>query len=165
MAHFVKKSKNPKNRLSNHRLIGVLIHRGMGISNNPLPDVADQPHSIPADMIAPVLENTVIGPIPKALPSATTIVQTPTVVARKTTQRSKCTTRGHSSTSQMSLDGVEVTQPVAVVEPTDEQLDTRQRNESQPLALTTVIEKLLPAPKKKTPSPISPSPRKRTRST
>jgi hypothetical protein len=57
-----------------------------------------------------------------------------------------------------------MTQPVAVVEPTDEQLDTRQRNESQPLAVTTVIEKLPPAPKKKTPAPISPSPRKKTRS-
>jgi hypothetical protein len=99
MACFVKKYKNPKNYLSNHKIIRLLIHRGMGISNNPLPTVADQPHSIPADMIVPVLENTIIGPLPKSLPSATTTIQTPTIASRKTTQRIKCTTRSHSSTN------------------------------------------------------------------
>ena len=39
MAHFVKKSKHPMNCLSNQRLIGLLIHRGMGIPNDPLPEV------------------------------------------------------------------------------------------------------------------------------
>ena len=73
MAHFVKKSKNPKNCISNHRLIGLLIRRGMGISNNPLPVVADQP-PIPTDML---------GPLPKSLALAATTVQTPTVTAHK----------------------------------------------------------------------------------
>jgi hypothetical protein len=72
MAHFVKKSQNPKNCLSNHRLIELLIQKGMGISNNPLPAVVDQPPSIPVDMIGPLLES---------LPLAATIVQTPTIVA------------------------------------------------------------------------------------
>ena len=76
MAHFVKKYKNPKNCLSNHRLIELLIHNGMDISNNPLPAVADQPPSIPTYMQ---------GPLPESLPSAATTVQTPTVAARKMT--------------------------------------------------------------------------------
>jgi hypothetical protein len=62
----------------------------MGISNNPLPVVADQPPSIPTDMP---------GPLPESLPLASIAVQTPTVVARKTTQRSKHTTHGHPSTN------------------------------------------------------------------
>jgi len=41
MARFVKKSKSPKNCISNHKLIGLLIRRGMGIPNNPLPTTAD----------------------------------------------------------------------------------------------------------------------------
>jgi hypothetical protein len=57
-----------------------------------------------------------------------------------------------------------LTQPVAVIEPNDEQPATRPRHESQPLAATGVIEKLPPAPKKRTPAPVSGSPRKRTRS-
>jgi hypothetical protein len=100
MAHFVKKSNNPKNCLSNHRLIGLLIQKGMGISNNPLPVVVDQPHSIPTNMIEP---------LPESLPSTTTIVQTPSVTTRKTDQRSKHTTHDHPSTNQTSLDGVELT--------------------------------------------------------
>jgi hypothetical protein len=121
MAHFVKKSNNPKNCLPNHRLIGLLIHKGMGISNNPLPVVADQPHSIPVDMI---------GPLPKSLPSVATTVQTPTVVSRKMTHRSKHTTRDHSSTNQTILDGFELTQPIAVIKPNDEHPATRPRHES-----------------------------------
>jgi len=97
MAHFVKKSKNPKNCLSNHRLIGLLIHKGMGISNNPLPSIADQPPSIPTNMI---------GPLPESLPLATTAVQTPIFATRKMTQRSKCTTCIHPSTNKTSLYGV-----------------------------------------------------------
>jgi hypothetical protein len=83
MAHFVKKSKNPKNCISNHRLIGLLIRRGMGISNNPLPVVANQSHSIHTYMVALVLENTTHGPLPEPLPSVATTVQTPTVTAHK----------------------------------------------------------------------------------
>jgi hypothetical protein len=127
----------------------------MGISNNPLPVVADQPPSIPADML---------GPLPESLPSAATTVQTPTVVARKTTQRSKRTTRGHPSTNQTSLDGGELTQPVAVIAQNEEQPATTPSHASQPLATTDVIEKLPPAPKQRTPVPVSGSPRKRTRS-
>jgi hypothetical protein len=164
MAHFVKKSKNPKNCISNHRLIGLLIRRGMGISNNPLPVVADQPHSIHTDMIAPVLENTTHGPLPEPLPSAATTVQTPTVVARKTTQKRNRITRSHPGTSQTSLDEIALQQPVVVVEQTDEQPTTRPRHVSQHLAATPIIENLPPVSKKKTPAPISGSPRKRTRS-
>jgi hypothetical protein len=102
----------------------------MGISNNPLPVVAVQSHSIPVDMIAPVLENTINGPLLESLPLVATIVQTPTVVSCKTTQRRKCTIRGHSSTSQTSLDGFELTRPIAMVEPTTEQPITRPRHES-----------------------------------
>jgi hypothetical protein len=155
MAHFVKKSKNPKNCLSNHRLIGLLIRNGMDISNNPLPVVADQPPSIPTDMP---------GPLPESLPSAATTVQTPTVAARKTTQRSKRTIRGHPSTNQTSLDEGELTQPVAVIVQNAEQPAITPSRASQPLAATDVIEKLPPAPKQRTPVPVSALPRKRTRS-
>jgi len=62
----------------------------MGISSNPLPVVADQPPSTPTDMP---------GPLPESLPLASIAVQTPSVVARKTTQRSKRTTHGHPSTN------------------------------------------------------------------
>ena len=67
----------------------------MGISNNPLPVVADQPHSIHIDMIAPVLENTTHGPLPEPLPSAATTAQTPTVTVRKVPQKSNHVTRSH----------------------------------------------------------------------
>jgi hypothetical protein len=53
MAHFVKKSKNPKNCLSNHRLIGLLIRKGMGIPNDPLPEVEEQPNPVPIVMDEP----------------------------------------------------------------------------------------------------------------
>jgi hypothetical protein len=43
MAHFVKKSKNAKNCLSNHRLIGLSIQKGMSIPNDPLLEVEEQP--------------------------------------------------------------------------------------------------------------------------
>jgi hypothetical protein len=72
----------------------------MGISNNPLPNVVDQPPSIPIDML---------GPLPESLPLATTTVQTPTVAGCKMTQRSKRTIRGHPSTNQTSLDEGELT--------------------------------------------------------
>jgi len=62
----------------------------MGISNNPLLVVVDQPPSIPADMIGPLLE---------CMPSAATVVQTPTVTACKMTQRSKRTTHDHPSSN------------------------------------------------------------------
>jgi hypothetical protein len=155
MAHFVKKSKNPKNCLSNHRLIGLLIRKGMGISNNPLPAVIDQPPSIPTDMP---------GPLPESLPSTATTVQTPTVVAHKMTQRSKRTIRDHPSTNQTSLDGGESTQPVAVIAQNEEQPAITPSHASQPLATTDVIEKLPPAPKQRTPVVVSASPRKCTRS-
>jgi hypothetical protein len=87
MDHFVKKYKIPKNCISNHRLIVLLIHRGMGISNNPLPVVVDQPHFVHTYMIATVLKNTTHGPLSEPLPSTAKIVQTPTVAARKMTQK------------------------------------------------------------------------------
>jgi hypothetical protein len=53
MAHFFKKSRNPKNCLSNHRLIGLLIRKGMGIPNDPLPEVEEQPNPMPTVMTNP----------------------------------------------------------------------------------------------------------------
>jgi hypothetical protein len=50
MAHFVKKSKNPKNCLSNHRLIGLLICKGMRIINDPLSKVEEHPNHVPTIM-------------------------------------------------------------------------------------------------------------------
>jgi hypothetical protein len=105
-----------------------------------------------------------IGPLPKSLPSAATIVQTPTVAARKMTQRNKCTTHNHHKTNQKRLDGVELTRPIAVIAQNEEQPTTTPSHASQPLAATYVIEKLPPYPKRRTPIPISGSPRKCTRS-
>jgi hypothetical protein len=163
MAHFVKKSKNPKNYISNHRLIGLLICRGMGISKNPLPVVANQPHSIHTDMIAPVLENTTHGPLPEPLPSVATAIQTPIVSIHKTTHKSNRITRSHPDTIQTSLEKIALQQPIAVIEQTDEQPTTQPRHVSQHLAATLIIENPPPASEKKTPTPISGSPRKRTR--
>ena len=103
MAHFVKKSKSPKNCVSNHRLIGLLIRRGMGISNNPLPVAADQPQSVNPERIAPVLEIATHGPLLEPLPSAATVVQTPTVTVCKTTQKRNRVTRSHPGTKKTSL--------------------------------------------------------------
>jgi hypothetical protein len=155
MAHFVKKSKDPKKYLSNQRLIGLLIYNGMEISNNPLPAAADQPPSIPID---------IPGPLPESLPLAAITVQTPTVAARKMTQRSKRTIRGHPSTNQTSLDEGELTQPVVVIVKNAEQPAITSSHASQPLSAIDVIEKLPPSPKQRTPVPISTLPRKRTRS-
>jgi hypothetical protein len=127
----------------------------MGISNNPLPVVADQPPSIPTDMP---------GPLPESLPSAATIVQTPIVIAHKTTQRSKRITCGHPRTKQTSLDGGELTHPVDVIAQNEEQPTITPSHASQPLVTTDVIEKLPPAPKQRTLVPISASPRKCTSS-
>jgi hypothetical protein len=85
MAHFLNKSKSPKNCVSNHRLISLLIHKGMGISNNPLPVAVDQPQSVNPGRISPILENVTHGPLPDPLPSAAITVQTPTIVVIKTT--------------------------------------------------------------------------------
>jgi hypothetical protein len=92
MARFVKKSKSPKNCVSNHKLIDLLIRRGMGISNNPLPAAVAQPQSVNPERIAPVLETTTHGPLSEPLPSTATTVQTLTVTVRKTTQKSNCVT-------------------------------------------------------------------------
>jgi hypothetical protein len=125
MDHFVKKSKNPKNCISNHILIGLLIRRGMGISNNPLPVVAYQPHSVHTDMIAPFLENITHGPLPKPLPLVATTVQTPTVASHKMTQKRNHITRSHPGTSQTSLNKIALQQPIDVVKQEDEQPTTR----------------------------------------
>jgi hypothetical protein len=164
MAHFVKKSKNPKNCISNHRLIGILIHIGMGISNNPLPVVADQPHSVHTDMSAPVLENTTHGPLPEPLPSTAIVVQTPTVIACTMTQKINRITQIHPGTSRTSCDKIALQQPVAIVKQIDEHPTTRSRHASQHLAATPIIKNLPSVSKKKTYAPISGSSRKRTRS-
>jgi hypothetical protein len=103
MARFVKKSKIPKNYVSNHRLIDLLICRGMDISNNPLPAAADQPQSINLERIVPVLDNATHGPLPKPLPLAVIAVQTPTVTVRKTTQKRNRITQSHPGTRQTSI--------------------------------------------------------------
>ena len=125
MTHFVKKSKSPKNCVSNHRLINLLIRRGMGISNNPSPAAAVQPQSISPERTAPVLETTTHGPLPEPLPSATTIVQTPTVTVRRTTQKRNCVTRSHPGTKQKSLDDFALQQPVVVEKQIDEEPTAR----------------------------------------
>jgi hypothetical protein len=53
MAHFVKKSKHPMNCLSNHKMIGFLIHNRMGIPNVPLPEEEDKKKSMPVVMANP----------------------------------------------------------------------------------------------------------------
>jgi hypothetical protein len=133
MAHFVKRSKHPKNCLSNHRLIGLLIRRGMGIPNDPLPEVEEQPNHVPVVMaepeqlnpmpavvIEPAVENPIPGPSHEPHPSAATTVKSPTVTASKSTQRRKLKTRSNSNTTQRGIDRVEpeATQnpPVAATE-------------------------------------------------
>jgi hypothetical protein len=83
MAHFVKKSKNPKNCLSNHRLIGLLIRKGIGIPNVPLPEVKEQPSPVPIVMNDLEQLNPIPGPSHEPLPSTATTIKSPTVTARK----------------------------------------------------------------------------------
>ena len=52
MAQFVKWSKYPMNFLSNHRLIGLLIHIGMGLPQDPLLEVP-VPYIVPATIANP----------------------------------------------------------------------------------------------------------------
>jgi hypothetical protein len=161
MARFVKKSKIPKNCVSNHRLIGLLICRGMGISNNPLPTVAAQPQSVNLERIAPVLETATHGPLPEPLPLVATTVQTPTITVCKTTQKINRVTRSHPSTKQTSLDEFSLQQPVALEKQIDE--ETTARPQSQHLADTLIIEIQPPASNKKHPPPTSALPKKRAR--
>jgi hypothetical protein len=90
MAHFVKISKHCMNCISNHRLIGLLIRRGMGIPNDPLHEVEEQPNSIPivmaepknlnpmpAIVIEPIVENPIPRPSHEPHPSAATTVENP----------------------------------------------------------------------------------------
>jgi hypothetical protein len=78
MAQFVKKSKHPMNCLSNHRLIGLLIHNGMGIPNDPLPE------PIPMPAVTANLEQS--NPVPSTVP----VVNTQIVTSRKSTLKTKC---------------------------------------------------------------------------
>jgi hypothetical protein len=98
MARFVKKFKNPKNCVSNHRLVGLLIRKGMGISNNPLSAATDQPQFENTERIVPVLENETHGPLPEPLPLASTFIQTPTIAICKTNQKRNHITRSHPGT-------------------------------------------------------------------
>jgi hypothetical protein len=107
MAHFVNKSKNPKNFLSNHRLIGLLIRKGMGIPNVPLPKVEEQPNPMPIVMTNLEQLNPIPGPIHEPHPSNTTTFKSPTVTTRKLTKRSKHKTQIKSNTTQKILDKVE----------------------------------------------------------
>jgi hypothetical protein len=171
MAHFVKKSKHPMNCLSNHRLIGLLIHRGMGIPNDPLPEEEEQPIPMPAVIADPEQPNPV--------PSTTPAVKAPTVTACKSTLNTKRKIRNTSHTAQKRLDSVEPEQPdpihTDVIEPHEPQPSAatvtntipEPSHESQPSTATTVVEELPPTPKPKkreTLASVSTLPRKRTRS-
>jgi hypothetical protein len=78
MAQFVKKSKHTMDSLSNHRLIGLLMHNRMGIPNDPLPE----PIPVPVVTIDPEHSN----PIPSTAPNVNTL----TVTSHKSTPNAKC---------------------------------------------------------------------------
>jgi hypothetical protein len=163
MAHFVKRSKHPMNCLSNHRLIGLLIRRGMGIFNDPLPEVEEQPNSMPDVMANPEQPNHV--------PSTTPAVKSPTITARKLTPRTTQKTRSTSNTTQKIIDSVEPEQlnpiPAVVLESKVDNAILGPSHEPQPLAITTVVEELTPTPKakkRKYLATVSTLPKKRTRS-
>jgi hypothetical protein len=114
MAYFVKKSKNPKNCLSNHRLIGLLICKGMSIPNDPLLEVEEKPIHVLAVMAD--LEQ------PNPRPSTAPVVKAPTVTSHRSTLITKCKRKITSNTTQKSIDSVELEQlnPIhtIVIEPT-----------------------------------------------
>jgi hypothetical protein len=103
MDHFVKKSKHPMNCLSNHRLIGLLIHRGMGIPNDPLPEVEEQPISLVVVIADPEK--------PHPMPSTAPTVKAPIVTSYKSTLNTKHKIRNTSHTTQKCLDSVEPEKP------------------------------------------------------
>jgi hypothetical protein len=115
--------------------------------------------------------NPIPGPSHEPQPSAAPAVKSPTVTARKSTQRSKHKTRSNSNTTQKSIDRVEPEQlnpmPAVVIEPAVENPIPGPSHEPQPSAATTVVEELPPTPKakkRKTPASVFTLPRKRTRS-
>jgi hypothetical protein len=127
MAQFVKQSKHPMNCLSNHRLIGLLIHRGMRLPHNPLPEVPvppnvpvaianpEQPISAPAvtanldqSTAAPV----VIADLEQSTPVSSTApaVKTSTLIPCKSTLNTKQKIRSTSHTTQKHLDSIQPAQ-------------------------------------------------------
>jgi hypothetical protein len=89
------------NCLSNQRLIGLLIHRGMGIPNDPLPEVLVPTHvpsiisnpeqSVPMPVVIVDLEQSNLVPTP--------VVKTPTVTTCKSTLNTKRKIRSTSHTA------------------------------------------------------------------
>jgi hypothetical protein len=178
MAQFVKRSKHPMNCLSNHRLIGLLIHRGMGLPHDPLPEVPvpstvpaaianpEQPISAPA--VTANLDQSTVAPAVTADPEQSTpvsstapAVKTSTVIPRKSTLNTKRKIRSTSHTAQKHLDSIQPTQLNPI------HTDVIEPHEPQSLAATEVVTELAPTPKAKkreTLTPISTLPRKRTRS-
>ena len=111
MAQFVKQSKNPMNFISNHILIGLLIHRIMGLPHDPLPKVFVPP-TVPISIAN--LENPISTLVVTAntenstlVPSTTPVVKTSTVIPRKPTVNTKHKIRRTSHTTQKRLDSVQ----------------------------------------------------------
>jgi hypothetical protein len=87
MAQFVKRSKNPMNCISNHRIIGLLIHRGMELPHDPLPEVYVPP-IVPAAIANP--KNLIYAPVVTAnteqsthVPSTAPAIKNSTVIPHK----------------------------------------------------------------------------------
>jgi hypothetical protein len=95
MAQFVNKSKHPMNCLSNHILIGLLIHNRMGIPNDPLPE----PIPVPVVTTNPEQSNFV--------PSTAPVVNTMTVTSHNSTPNTKRKIQSTSHTAQKCLDILE----------------------------------------------------------
>jgi hypothetical protein len=159
MDHFVKKSKNPMNCLSNHRLIVLLIHNGMGINNDPLPK--------PIPVLAITVDPKQSNPVPSTAPTVNTL----TVTARKSTLNTKQKIQSTSHTTQKCLESLEPEHlnplPLVVVEPTIDNEIPRPNHEPQPSTAIVVFQELprtLKAKKRKFLPSISTLPRTRTRS-
>jgi uncharacterized membrane protein YcgQ (UPF0703/DUF1980 family) len=148
MDHFVRKSKHPMNCLSIHKLIWLLIHRGMGIPNDPLPEVEEQPISLHAIIANPEQPN----PMPSTAPTFKAL----TVTACKSTLNTKCKIRNTSHTTQKCLDSVDLEQP--------DLIHTDVIDPHKPPPSSATITNTIPKPKKRvTLASVSTLPRKRTR--
>jgi hypothetical protein len=92
----------------------------MGIPNDPLLEVEEQPNHVlvvmaepeqlypmPVVLIEPTVENPIPGPSHEPQPLAATTVKSPTITVSKLTQRRKLKTRRNSNTTQRGIDRVE----------------------------------------------------------
>jgi hypothetical protein len=148
MDHFFKKSKHPMNCLSNHKIIGLLIHRGMGISNDPLPEVP-VPTPVPsiiANPKQPIPMSVVINNEEQSNPMHSTApkIKTLTVTTSKSTSNTKHKIKRTSHTTQKHLDSIEPKQlnpmPSVLVEPLVDNTILGPSHEPQPSAATTFVQ-------------------------